>query len=111
VSTQLATQQYRLEQWADIIRSRVESGMRVKDFCTQHDLSENAYYYWLRKVRSAAISEQEKMFAELPTPVEEAANSADRADVIIELGRARVRVSNTCSRDTLSMVMEVLGDA
>lgn len=56
MNTQLATQQYRLEQWTAIIRSRVESGMKVKDFCIQHDLSENACYYWLRKNRAAAIN-------------------------------------------------------
>ena len=111
MNTQLATQQYRLEQWTAIIRSRVESGMKVKDFCIQHDLSENAYYYWLRKIRAAAISEQEPSFAELPAPVEEPVSQADGDGVIIELGGARVRVSNACSRDTLSMVMEVLGNA
>lgn len=111
MSTQLAAQQYRLEQWAAIIRSRIESGMRVKDFCTQHEISENAYYYWLRKIRAAAISEQETTFAELSAPVRAAVSSDDATGVIIELGRARVRVSNACSRDTLSMVMEVLGNA
>ena len=30
--------------------------MKVKDFCIQHDLSENARYYWLRKNRAAAIN-------------------------------------------------------
>ena len=93
MSTQLATQQYRLEQWAAIIRSRIESGMRVKDFCTQHEISENAYYYWLRKVRAAAMREQGPSFAELSAPVEESVSSPDAAGVVIEYGRARVRVS------------------
>ena len=111
MSTQLATQQYRLNQWAAIIQSRVESGMRVRDFCDQHGLSENAYYYWLRKVRAAAISGREMSFAELQAPVEMSETADNDAGVIIELGRTRVRVSNACSRDTLSMVMEVLGNA
>ena len=111
MSTQLATQQYRLDQWAAIIRSRIESGMRVKDFCSQHEISENAYYYWLRKIRAAALREKGTTFAELNAPVEAMIPAPDDAGIIIELGKARVRVSNACSRDTLSMVMEVLGNA
>ena len=111
MSTQLTTQQFRLEQWAAIIRSRVESGMRVKDFCSQHEISENAYYYWLRKVRAATMREQGSSFAELSAPVEDVVSPPDGAGVVIELGRARIRVGNGCCRETLSMVMEVLGNA
>ena len=111
MSTQLATQQYRLEQWAAIIRSRNESGMNIKDFCKQHEISESSYFYWLKKVRAAAIREQHPAFVELSAPEEAAPADQDKSPVIIEIGPSRVLVGNNCSRSTLSMVMEVLGNA
>lgn len=111
MSTQLATQQYRLEQWTAIIQRRNESGMNIKDFCKQHDLSESAYYYWLRKVRAAAIQEQQPAFVELSAPEEAAPIDQSASALIIELGPSRVLVGNNCSRTTLSMVMEVLANA
>lgn len=111
MSTQLATQQYRLEQWTSIIQSRNESGMNIKDFCKLHELSESAYYYWLRKVRAAAIVDQQPAFIELSAPEETVQADQNMSAVIIEIGPSRVMVGNNCSRSTLSMVMEVLGNA
>ena len=111
MTTQLATQQIRLSQWMDIVRSRSESGLTVKDFCRQHEISETAYYYWLRKIRAAAIQEQAPQFVELTAPAETIDDANDTAGVIIELNGAKIHVSNTGCRNTLSMVLEVLRHA
>ena len=34
-----------------------ESGLKVDDYCAQHGLSRNAYFYWLRKVKEAALTQ------------------------------------------------------
>ena len=34
-----------------------ESGLKVDDYCAQHGLSGNAYFYWLRKVKEAALTQ------------------------------------------------------
>lgn len=111
MDTRLAAQQIRLTEWAGIIRARNESGQTVKEFCRQNEITETQYFYWLRRVRAAALQKHASSFAELPAPANSPAPSPGDTDVIIEIGRARVRVSNACSRDTLSMVMEVLGNA
>ncbi|SFR74467.1 Transposase, partial [[Clostridium] aminophilum] len=53
MDTQLATSQIRLQNWVAIIRDQKSSGLTIKDYCQEHDLSQNAYYYWLRKSRRA----------------------------------------------------------
>jgi hypothetical protein len=45
------TKQYRLEQWTSIIQERIKSGKRVDVWCTENNISRNAYYYWLRIVK------------------------------------------------------------
>ena len=57
MDTKLATQQIRIQQWAAIIKDRISSGLKVDDYCRQHDISRDAYYYWLRKVKEAALTQ------------------------------------------------------
>lgn len=39
MNTKLATAQIRVKNWAAIIQERNESGLSVKDYCAQHQLS------------------------------------------------------------------------
>ena len=57
MDTKLATIQIRTKQWASIIQDCRSSGLKVDDYCEQHSLSRNAYYYWQRKVKEAALSQ------------------------------------------------------
>lgn len=57
MNTKLATNRMRTGQWADIIKDCKESGLKVDDYCAQHGLSRNAYFYWLRKVKEAALTQ------------------------------------------------------
>lgn len=47
----------RIQQWASVIHDRQESGLKVDDYCEQHGLSRDAYYYWIRKVKEAAMAQ------------------------------------------------------
>ena len=46
--------EYRRQQWTQIIRECQSSGLSNKEYCRQQGISEKSYYYWLRKLRSAA---------------------------------------------------------
>ena len=64
MNTKLATRQIRLNEWAAIIKDCKASGQKVDIYCEQHGLSRDAYYYWLRKVKEAALTQAG--FVELP---------------------------------------------
>ena len=49
--------QVRLNNWAGIFHARKESGLTIKDWCSQNNVSLNAYYYWLRKLRKQTLQE------------------------------------------------------
>ena len=57
MNTKLATSRMRTGQWADIIKDCKESGLKVDDYCAQNGLFRNAYFYWLRKVKEAALTQ------------------------------------------------------
>ena len=46
--------EYRKQQWVQIIRECQSSGLSNKEYCRQQGISEKSYYYWLRKLRKAA---------------------------------------------------------
>jgi len=56
MNTKLATSKMRTGQWADIIKD-CESGLKVDYYCSQHGLSINAYFYWLRKIKEVAFTQ------------------------------------------------------
>lgn len=46
-------QQYRLQQWTQIIRDCKNSGQTVATWCAENQVSSKSYYYWLRKIRES----------------------------------------------------------
>jgi len=110
MDTKLATTQVRLQQWAAIVRERKESGLKVDDYCEAHNISRNAYYYWLRKLREAALESQNSRFVELPVPA--AGHAGEKHPVLtISLRDAVIHVDETVSRELLAMTVEVLRNA
>lgn len=67
---------YRMDQWRQIIQKCQESGLSNKAYCQQQGISEKTYYYWLRKVRTAAVEQAAPQIMELDPEVD------DRTDVL-----------------------------
>lgn len=118
MDTKLATTQIRLQQWAAIIKDRCESGLKVDEYCELHQLSHNAYYYWLRKIREAALTNipEPHEFAELkqPEPVDECLHPEDNPafpQMIIRLGEVSLEINHSTPMDLLSRTLEVLKHA
>ena len=66
-------QQAGIAKWSGLIAEQKNSGLTIRDFCRQHDLSWHAYYYWLRKIREqmdpelqSGSAETQLVFTELP---------------------------------------------
>lgn len=81
MNIKLATTQIRMTEWAAIIKDCKSSGMKVDDYCQLHDISRDAYYYWLRKVKTAAL--QQAGFVELPLPEAKAVPGTDFATQLV----------------------------
>ena len=61
-----------IRQWQEIIRDRNNSGLTIDEYCTQNEISRNAYFYWLRLIREEALQSQQETtgFVELTLPAE-----------------------------------------
>lgn len=109
MDTRLVTKQIRIQQWAGIIKSRVESGLTINEYCNANGLTKHQYYYWLKKVREAAIEESGLQFIEVPQE-DETLTCSQEGSIQIQIGNATVNVNDGTSRKLLQMVLEVAGN-
>ena len=47
----------RSKEMAEVIQSCQASGLTIREWCSQHSISECSYYYWLKKLRERSIEE------------------------------------------------------
>lgn len=106
MDTRLVTKQVKIQQWAGIIKSRAESGLTISEYCNTHGLTKHQYYYWLKKVRTAAIEESGLQFVEVPQ-IDEIPPCSQEGSIQIQIGKATVNVNDGTSRGLLQMVLEV----
>jgi len=114
--TKEMTSEYRLSQWAKIMRRRVESGLSIVKYCEREGMPANRYHYWQRKLRAVAAKELDSIEAEkstVPTGWTQAVLVEERkipepAGVTVEVGKCRVGVNETTDMELLTKVCKAL---
>lgn len=112
---QKVVQDVRLQEWVNLIQDQKASGLSVRAWCRENDIGQGRYYYWLNKLRKAAIKQfpeelNETTFVpiEVPSviPNENNRNASSaitirKEDISIELGR-------DTPLGTITAILEVL---
>ena len=111
MDTRMVTNEVRMANWAAIIKARSESGLTIKDYCKEHGISREAYFYWQRKLRESAIKAAGGQFVELAVPAKPHAAAECTGGVTIDLNGVKIQVEDAGCRNTLAMVLEVLRNA
>ena len=129
----------RFARWEALIREANSAGIPKIEWCRRHNISENQFYYWQRRVRARAVaemqmkvvagdglvqSEQATSLVELRPPVVEPSvidaapldnghnvQVGHTADLLLKVGAYEIQVSSPAAEETLRMVMRVLGNA
>lgn len=110
MNTKLATTQIRLTEWASIIKECKSSGLKVDEYCQQHNLSRDAYYYWLRKLKESAL--QQAGFVELPAPGKESIPSSDfHTQLVIKTAGIEIDINNDTPAELIARVLGVMDHA
>lgn len=112
-NTKLAVKQIRLNEWTETFKDRSSSGMTIVEYCQAHGLSINAYYYWLRKVRTSVLESQNIEFVELQDPkpeplvLQKPDDCTFCTEAVISVGSIRIDVNSSTSRQLLLSLIEV----
>lgn len=110
MNTKLATTQIRLTQWASIIKDCRSSGLKVDEYCQQHGLSRDAYYYWLRKVKAASL--QQAGFVELPAPETKPVTATDfAAQLVIKTSGMEICINHDTPSELITRILDVIRHA
>jgi transposase-like protein len=105
------TQEYRLNQWTEIVTKCIKSGQTVKSWCKENNINPKSYYYWLRRVRAAAcnsldnISERQQQIVPLNITVGEQRSSTEIKPVIYDASKTAIVININ------SMIIEIRNGA
>ena len=110
------TKNMRLSQWADVIRDCKASGLTIAAYCREHNISRNAYFYWQREIKKAAIAEAGNLFAEVEPaacalPVQMPQMFAEGHSIAISIGDATINIAGEVSCELLRKVIKAVRNA
>ena len=115
------THKVRCEQWTNIIKECLASGMPKTTWCREHGISGQILFYWQRILREEAylITLENTLtpaIKENPTPTitdfveikmtDQASSSTSpfKPDVVIRRGAVSIEISNTATEELLNKV-------
>ena len=106
------TREYRLKKWAGIIAEQRKSGLTIRAFCADRDLSQHAFFYWLRLLRKELSGEKQLVpmgnapaFAPLYT-AKSPVVAADRLS--LHYGTFQIDVDMHTATELLRRILQVL---
>ena len=113
-----STHQIRCEQWTRIINECLASGMSKTSWCKANGISDKAFFYWQRILRTEAYIEQKQLpavvsskqespiaFVELkPSVSSDVDGTSFRPDVIIRKQDLTLEISNSISPELLKQL-------
>ena len=106
----LAKNQIRADRWRMLIQTCQQSGQTVISWCEENNVNIKSYYYWLRKVKTAAL--QQAGFVELPLPEAKPVPTSDfAAQMVIKLGGAELGINNDTPTELITRILEVIRHA
>lgn len=118
MNTREVTQQYRLNQWMEIIRECRSSGQTVSSWCSNHNIKETSYYYWLKRIRVAACEslpaistpKQEIVPVNIPSPPLESGFQVQEptSAIIVHFGSVTLELHNSASAALIENTLKAL---
>ena len=111
-------QSIRDQNWAAMIREQKASGLTIRQWCADNNISENSYYYRLRRIREQVIqaaqpAPEDKNGMTRLVRVPDSAVSADNGSsaIIIRKGTLVIEINHEVSEGILNLMKEVLLNA
>ena len=96
--------EFRLQNWMEIIRECEESGLSNRAFCSHRGISEKTYYSWLRKARTAAATVIEPQLVRVDNPE----MSGTEQMFEIRYGRAELKLPEDVDLKALAAFLNTL---
>lgn len=120
MDTSGGTQQNKLSQWIPIIKECHASGISVRLWCQENNVSEKQFYYWQRKIKQIAseslpVIDRGSKIVQVPVRTVEPATKQNSSKfvpaMVIHIGKAVIELADHVQPELLTSVLKVLSDA
>lgn len=118
MGTREVTRKYRLNKWSQIIQECIGSGQTISAWCREHNISQNSYYYWLRKVRESACESttdgraKNNIIVPVDIPIDcgvtNSPNLESPCDIALRLGSVTLELHNGASTTLIENTLRAL---
>lgn len=118
MNTREVANQYRFNKWTEIIRECRSSGQTISSWCADHDINPKTYYYWLKRVRTAACEALPSLGSPnnpivpvnipLPTARTHSIDQEVLSDIIIRFGDITLEIRNHASTTLIENTLRAL---
>ena len=88
-----AESQLQLQKWTTIIQEYRSSGMKLKDWLYENNISKDQYYYWQRKLKMEAIKAQD--------------NNSEPA-AVIRFEKCSIEINNSASVEIIRNLVKAM---
>lgn len=96
--------EYRLQNWLEIISECQSSGLTNREFCAQRGIPEKRYYYWLRKAREMAAEAARPQLVRL----EENNSTENGRRIEIRYGEAELKLPENVDLKAVAILLNAL---
>ena len=96
----------KLAQWAEMVKSRNESGLTVTDWCKQNGINIKTYYYRLKRIRQAVCSEIGQH--DIVPAIQTEESKCEDENIILIVGDVKISLPDNFNENTLSRLLGVL---
>ena len=118
LNTREVTHKYRLNQWTQIIRECRSSEQTVVAWCAEHKINLKSYYYWLKRVRTAACEALPACSGEnnpivplnIPVPLSATGPTSQTSspDIVVRYGLVSLEIHNNASLSVIENTLKAL---
>ncbi len=118
MNTREVAQNYRINQWTEIIREYRSSGQTVTAWCAEHNINPKSYYYWLKRLRTAAcevlpsLGSGNNTIVPVDIPVNghrnTSAEQGSSADIVLRYGSVILELHNNASATLIENALRAL---
>ncbi len=122
MDAQEVKRQYHLSKWRPIVQKCRTSGMTVKAWCKENNVSEQQFFYWQRRLREELCTSiqipknehkehQPTIFAPIPVRnhhKETLQSASFIPDLVISIGDYRLELKNQTSPELLEALLKVI---
>ena len=116
ISEPAAKRRYRSKQERrQIVEETLEPGASVAVIARQHGVNANQVFYWRKLYREGRLELEPAAAQLVPVRISEVMSGEQAPTkfyagvIVVELGRARIRIEGTVDADSLGLILERLG--